>query len=169
MEETKWLDLLLYTDRLNRSVKEAGWNYADKEKVYSLKDSVVQTLLRAKPDGVNFELYYVPYFKYSSATKDRAGALMRQDGSKYPFEYYLSQVEPSEYDYEVPEKALVEVTVECLGQEFSFHMPLDKITECGYVISSLERKVWINSTDFHHSQLLKFEPHIKELLSHVSE
>lgn len=76
---------------------------------------------------------------------------------------------PSEYDYEVPEKALVEVTVECLGQEFSFHMPLDKITECGYVISSLERKVWINSTDFHHSLLLKFEPHIKELLSHVSE
>ena len=54
MEEKKWLDLLLYTDRLNRSVKEAGWNYADKEKVYSLKDSVVQTLLRAKPDGVNF-------------------------------------------------------------------------------------------------------------------
>lgn len=106
MEEKKWLDLLLYTDRLNRSVKEAGWNYADKEKVYGLKDSVVQTLLRAKPDGVNFELYYVPYFKYSGATKDRAGALMRQDGNKYPFEYYLSQVEPSEYDYEVPEKAL---------------------------------------------------------------
>lgn len=94
---------------------------------------------------------------------------MRQDGSKYPFEYYLSQVEPSEYDYEVPEKALVEVAVECLGQEFNFHMPLDKITECGYVISSLERKVWINSTDFHHSQLLKFEPHIKELLSQVNE
>lgn len=36
MEEKKWLDLLLYTDLLNRSVKEAGWNYADKEKVYSL-------------------------------------------------------------------------------------------------------------------------------------
>lgn len=69
MEEKKWLDLLLYTDRLNRSVKEAGWNYADKEKVYGLKDSVVQTLLRAKPDGVNFELYYVPYFKYSGAQK----------------------------------------------------------------------------------------------------
>ena len=69
MEEKKWLDLLLYTDRLNRSVKEAGWNYADKEKVYGLKDSVVQTLLRAKPDGVNFELYYVPYFKYSGAGK----------------------------------------------------------------------------------------------------
>jgi len=29
MEEKKWLDLLLYTDRLNRSVKEAGWNYAE--------------------------------------------------------------------------------------------------------------------------------------------
>lgn len=169
MEEKKWLDLLLCIDRLNRSVKEPGWNYSDKENVYRLKDSVVQALLKTKPAGIAFALYYVPYFKYSGTTKDRAGALMRQDGSKYPFEYYLSQVEPSASDYEVPEKALVEVTVECLGQEFSFHMPPDKITECGYVISSLERKVWINSTDFHHNQLLKLEPRINELLSQVSE
>lgn len=66
MEEKKWLDLLLYTDHLNRSVKEAGWNYADKEKVYSLKDSVVQTLLRAKPDGVNFELLSSIMFRISN-------------------------------------------------------------------------------------------------------
>ena len=32
MEEKKWLDLLLYTDRLNRSVKEAAGTMQIKKK-----------------------------------------------------------------------------------------------------------------------------------------
>lgn len=143
-----WLRILINIDKLNRKLKEPGWSYENKQEAYRLKDEVIQKLLVSRPPEVAVHLYYVPYYLYSTATKDQAGRLMRQDTERHPFEYYLSQVPPSANDIEIPEKASVEVVAECLEQSFSFHMPIGKIEECGYTAASLERKAWINQSTF---------------------
>lgn len=163
-----WLKILINIDKLNRKVKEPGWDYESKQEVYRLKDAVIKKLLTSKPAEVSVRLYYVPYFLYSTETKDRAGQLMRQDTERHPFEYYLSQVPPSANDIEIPEKASVEVVAECMEQTFSFHMPIGKIKECGYSAASLERKAWINQSAFNTILLHDTKEKLLTLLAQLS-
>lgn len=60
-----WFQLLFRIDGLNRRVKEPGWSCEDKQKVYHLKDTVLKRLLTERPEAVQLQLYYVPYYKYS--------------------------------------------------------------------------------------------------------
>ncbi len=164
---TDWLRILSTADKLNRRVKEPGWIYQDKRSVYDLKDSVIKKLLDMKPDCVDVKLYYVPYIEYSMSTKDKAGQLMRSYPEKLPFEYFLSQVPPTAADREIPEKALVDVAAECLGQSFSFHMPLDVIRSWGIEPEKLERKEWISAPEFNHGLLEKSRQELEELFSEL--
>lgn len=162
-----WLRILINIDKLNRKLKEPGWSYENKQEAYRLKDEVIQKLLVSRPSEVAVHLYYVPYFLYSTGTKDQAGRLMRQDTERHPFEYYLSQVPPSANDIEIPEKASVEVAAECLGQTFSFHMPISKIEECGYSAASLERKAWISQSAFTDLFLRNTKENLLGLLTQI--
>ena len=161
----KWLRILLRINGLNRKLKEPGWIFSDKDKAYELKDMIIQKLLNEKPAEVDIKLYYIPYILYSNESKDKAGNLMRGDAERYPFEYYLAQVEPSPYDREVPEKANVEVVASCLGELFSFHMPINKVEECGYDTSKLERKRWVNASNYNHEMLENIEKEISEIIA----
>lgn len=167
-QELIWLKLLINVDKLNRKVKEPGWSEESKQKVYRLKDKVIKKLLSDRPSSVSVNLYYVPYFRYSIGTKDRAGMLMRQDTERRPFEYYLSQVPPSADDIEVPEKASIEVVAVCMDQSFSFHMPVTVVEECGYSISALERKAWISQSNFNDMLLRAAKEEIASLLSQLT-
>lgn len=89
---------------------------------------------------------------------------MRKSFEKQPFEYYLAQIEPCGYDIEIPEKATVMVNISCMEQQYSFHMPVDVISECGVDVSGLPRSVWINSRDFHHQQFIKESEAAENLL-----
>ncbi len=160
--ENAWLELLALTDRLNRSVKEHGWIPADKDRVYQLKDKVIDKLLKEKPDCVEVTLYYSPYILYSQKTKDAAGDMMRREGRKYPFEYYLSQVPPSPEDGEDPSRAAVEIVAVCMGQRFSFHISPSALP-VGYSLNALERKEWIPAPQFHHAHLLEAEKEFASL------
>lgn len=166
-QQSPWLQLLIRVDGLNRRVKEPGWNYEDKQKVYQLKDMVIKRLLMTRPAEVQLQLYYVPYYKYSEATKDKAGRLMRSSMEKLPFEYFLSQIPPCAQDMELPEKALVEVVAACNGFSFSFHMPVAVVRECGIDTASLNRKVWISAHNFHHELLREQECTITQLLAEI--
>lgn len=153
-ERDVWLELLGLIDRLNRSVKEPGWYYEDRTELYEMKDRFLVELLAERPDGVELTLYYVPYLRYSASTKVRADELMRKDGRRFPFEYYLGQVEPSAEDSEDPDRALIEIVAECKGLRFSFHMPVQKMP-AGFSIAGIPRKDWIPAGEFHHQQLAK--------------
>jgi len=111
-----WLSILTRLDRINRRIKEPGWYDEDKRNVYFLKDEIIRIILHKNPICLFVELEYVPYYIYCRETKDRAGVIMREDREDLPFEYYLSIVEPTQYDIEVPEKAMVEMNVTCMNQ-----------------------------------------------------
>ena len=161
--EMNWLRLLSVIDGLNRRVKEPGWSYEDKEEVYRLKDSIMESVLEMKPEELTLELYLIPYYAYSEQSKDKAGALMRSDPDRKPFEYYLGQIAPGPYDREIPEKATVEFLITCAGQEFSFHQPLNWYTAHGGDSGALTKKVWISSENFHHAFLEKARNDISAL------
>lgn len=154
MKENLWYQLLVLVDRLNRSVKEPGWRYEDTQSAYRMKDMVIEKLLREKPAQAPFQLFYCPYIRYSEHSKNAAGALMRADGNKYSFEYYLNQVPPSEFDREDPFKSSYEMVVQCCGQAFSFHFPSALLTE-EYRTQSIPKKNWVPAPDFHHQQLVE--------------
>lgn len=163
-----WLKLLMRLERLNRLVKEPGWYEEDRRSAYEIKDAVIRTLLTQRPACLDVSMHYVPYFIYSYATKDKAGALMRADLERLPFEFYLSQVEPSPDDFEDPGRALIEVAVTCLEQRFMFHMPIDKITDCGVNPDALPRKKWVPAKDFHRGLYLALSEDISRLLRELS-
>ena len=163
-----WNKLLRLVDAFNRRIKEPGWRYEDKQEVYRLKDLMLKRLLTGKPSCVGMRLWYVPYFRYSQETKDRAGDLMRRDRNQFDFEYYLSQVPPSEGDREDPNKAMVELQAVCLGDSFSFHMPLRLAEECGVDPAALPRRPWIDAPEFHHGILAEAAPVIRALLDAVA-
>lgn len=165
--EEIWLNILAITDRLNRSVKEGGWDREDERGVYDLKDRIIIRILSDTPACLTTELYYVPYLHYCERSKDKAGALMRADNSRHPFEYYLGQTEPCPDDYEVPGKATVEVRITCLEQSFCFHMPEETMKNCGIAVDKLPRKAWISSRDFHHSQFIDLQKQIDQLLKEM--
>ncbi len=164
-----WKRILMITDGLNRRVKETGWNYDDKQAVYRIKDRVLTKIMNDKPDELMVSYFYVPYYSYSMKTKDKAGALMRSDTERNPFEYYLSLVEPCEEDTEVPSKATVEVVVKCEDCCFSFHQPMSWYLQQGGIVDILERKPWISSTNYHHAQLVEQSKLIDELLSALQQ
>lgn len=166
--EEIWSRLLYIIDRLNRSVKESGWYPEDKTAVYCLKDNVIGKILREKPQCMEISMFYVPYYHYCGISKDKAGELMRKSSDKQPFEYYLAQIEPCEYDVEVPEKATVMVNISCMEQQYSFHMPVNIVSECGVDISGLPKSVWINSRDFHHQQYIKESEAAENLLKELN-
>lgn len=166
-QEMLWYKMLTIIEKLNRNLKEDGWIKEDEINAYALKDLVVMKLLREKPECVKTEVFLVPYIRYSMATKDKAGAMMRSDTVKRPFEYYLSRVEPSPADVEVPEKATVEVVAECMENPFSFHMPLPQIKACGIDTASLPRKTWINAPDFHHATYLSAKEQIEQAIAEL--
>ena len=98
-------------------------------------------------------------------SKDKAGNMMRADNNRYPFEWYLSQVEPSLYDYEIKEKATVEIVIEYMGIQFSFHQPLIWMEERGIDIQQLPKKAWISADDFNRSFLVESTNAISKLLN----
>ncbi len=166
-QELIWYRMLTIIEKLNRALKEDGWIREDEENAYAIKDLVVMKLLREKPACVKTEVFLVPYIRYSTATKDKAGAMMRSDPVKRPFEYYLARVEPSPADVEVPERANVEVIAECINNPFSFHMPLPQIEACGIDTAALPRKEWINAPDFHHANYLTAKAQIEQAVAEL--
>ncbi len=167
-KETVWFQILSLVERLNRSVKEPGWSFEDKNTVYKLKDELMNKILIEKPDECEVILYYVPYLRYSERTKDLAGDLMRKDGKKYSFDYYLEQIEPTAADIEEPSKATIEVIVKCNNQRFSLHMPIEKLPN-EYNASELPRKKWVPSAEFHHGQLEKAKEQYGKLLELLND
>ena len=101
-EKNSWYDALVLVERLNRSVKEPGWNSSDVQRVYEIKDQFLKLLLEKKPEDVEISLFYCPYMRYSERTKNLAGEMMRADGKRFSFEFYLQQVQPCELDLEDP-------------------------------------------------------------------
>ena len=168
-KELKWMLLMTKIDGLNRRVKEPGWTFEDKQEVYRLKDSILDYILRCKPEVLSVELFLVPYYSYSRESKDRAGDLMRRDTERKPFEYYLGQISPGVNDIEIPEKATVEFVITCMGQEFSFHQPLSWYTEHGGEVSQLRRKAWISASNFHHTFLERIRNEINTLQKELED
>ena len=166
-EALAWHRLLSLTDLLNRRVKEPGWRAEDRQTVYRLKDRMLEKLLTKRPKCVETALFLVPYVQYSQATKDRAGELMRRDRSQYSFEYYLTQVQPGPGDVEIPDRAMVELLAACLGETYSFHMPVQLAPACGIDPQTLPRKPWIAAPEFHHNLLAQAEPVLSALLDEV--
>lgn len=152
-----WQQLLSSLDRLNRAVKEPGWYPEDREAAYLLKDEILLKLLDERPEEVRLELLYVPYIHYSEASKDKAGRLMRADGKRHSFDYYLQQIEPSDDDVDVPEMALLEMVVMVDESRFCFHIPVRKIQNHGVEVGQLPRKQWVSSKDFHRGMLRELE------------
>ena len=163
----KWLFLLMKVNQLNRSVKENGWSYQDKQAVYDIKDRLMEKILKEKPAEIEMRLFFVPYYKYSMYSKDKAGELMRRDGNKYPFEYYLGQIEPEKEDIEIPDKATIEIEISCMNQTFSFHQPLPWIEQIGIDTTNIPKKTWMNAETFHHTMLETMKTEIEGLFAEL--
>ena len=163
-KEALWMRILGLVDGLNRRVKEPGWSNDDIRKSYDLKDKVIEILIKNEPEEINLHMYYVPYYKYSESAKDKAGALMRKDIERKPFEYYLSLVEPGPNDIELPDKAMVEIVAECNGVEYSFHQPIEWYKAHGGTVEGMEKKAWISAPEFHHSLLEDYSREINSIL-----
>lgn len=158
------LKLLTLFERANHYVKEGDWYETDRSELYALKDQFLTKFYKSKPDGVEVELLYVPYMKYCQETKDKAGQLMRADGNKLSFEYYLAQVKPCSDDIEIPEKATIEMLITYKGRTWCFHIPQNLIPDWKVNINNLERKVWMNGKDFHSQQFKQIKAEAESLL-----
>ena len=160
-----FLKLLTLFERANHYVKEGDWYESDRRELYALKDRFLTAVYKKPYAGAKIELLYIPYYRYSYATKDQAGAMMRADGNKQPFEYYLSQIPPTSNDVEIPEKATIEMLIEYKGRVWCFHMPEHLTSDWGVDTSKLKRKVWMNGRDFHAQQFQLIKKEAEELLS----
>lgn len=159
------LKLLTLFERANHYVKEGEWYESDRSELYALKDKFLTKFYKNKPEGVEIELMYVPYMKYCQETKDKAGQLMRADGNKQSFEYYLAQVKPYSEDIEIPEKATIEMLITYIGRTWCFHIPQRLVSDWKLVISQLKRKVWMNGKDFHSQQFMLIKAEAEHLLT----
>ncbi len=160
-----WSRILNILDGLNRRVKEPGWNFEDKQEVYRIKDAILSRIMSEKPQELEIQCYYVPYYSYSVKTKDKAGALMRSDPERNPFEYYLSLVEPCEEDIDIPSKATVEIVIICDESRYSFHQPIAWYQSMGERIDVLPKKPWISAPNHHHAILIEQRDRINTLLN----
>jgi hypothetical protein len=161
------LDLLILIEKANHYVKEGEWNIEDKDAIYSLKDRFLSNIYTRQPQGIDIKLFYVPYYKYSRGTKDKAGDLMRRDGSKHTFDYYLTMVEPSSSDYEVPGAGTIEMLITYKNITWSFHMLESLARQLNINIDGLTRKEWINQRDFHSIQAKTIQTKIESLFQKV--
>ncbi len=135
---------------------------------YTLKDTFLDLLIKQGSAQLEINLLYVPYIKYSTITKDKAGDLMRSDYNKMPFEYYLSKIEPCDLDIEIPEKATVEMEVICENRQFCFHIPLNKTTGWNIDYETLSKKIWLSSKVFHRNQMKSIKNEIDELMNEIN-
>jgi hypothetical protein len=163
-----WFKLLTLFEQANHLVKEGDWFEEDKKVFYSLKDTFLDLLIKQGSEQLRINLLYVPYFKYSTITKDKAGDLMRSDYNKMPFEYYLSKIEPCDLDIEIPEKATVEMEVICENRQFCFHIPLNKTTGWNIDYETLSKKIWLSSKEFHRNQMKSIKNEINELMNEIN-
>ena len=161
-----FLELLNLFERANHYIKEGNWYESDRAEMYALKDRFLTIVYNniGWIRGAGLQLFYVPYYLYSRETKDEAGAMMRADNNRMPFEYYLSQLQPSVNDIEIPEKATIEMRIE-YKRFYSFHIPQHLISRWGLNINNLERKIWINDKEFHSRQFKLIKEEAKVLLS----
>lgn len=159
------LKLLTLFERANHYVKEGDWYANDRNELYALKDKFLTDMFKKKPNGVEIEMLYVPYYKYSAGTKDKAGAMMRADGNKQPFEYYLAQIQPSPEDIEVPGKATIEMIFTYDNRTWCFHIPEHQTSSWGVDVYTLRRKIWMNGRDFHSQQFQMIKAEAEVLLS----
>lgn len=156
-----WLKLIVLIDKANHRVKENEITEEVRNNFYKLKDEFLDFIVNKTPSFIELSFSYVPYFKYSRQTKDKAGDLMRKDFSKKPFEYYLSQIEPSNEDIEIIEKATIEVDINIQGLSFNFHIPYLKTTNWSININELEKKYWISTKE--HNNIL-----MSDLISQIN-
>jgi hypothetical protein len=161
------LDLLLLIDKANHYVKEGEWNSFDKDSIYALKDRFLSQIYTRQPKGTEIELFYVPYYKYSRETKDKAGEMMRRDGNKHNFDYYLALIEPSANDYEVPGAGTIEMLITYRNKTWSFHLLEDLARRLNIDITKLSRKEWVNQRDFHSIQAKSLKAEAESLLSQI--
>lgn len=160
----KWFKLLTLLDQTNHLIKEGDWYVEDKIEFYEMKDKFLSYVIDNKPEELPLTIYYIPYYKYSKETKDKAGELMRSDDQWRTFEYYLSQVEPCSHDVEITEKATIEVEITYEKRIFSFHTPITKTLEWGINIDELPRKAWLSGKEFHRDQFNKIKDELNELM-----
>lgn len=165
----KWFKLLTLLDQTDYIMKEGDWYMEDKMEFYEMKDKFLSYIIKNRPEELPLEVYYMPYFKYSKKTKDKAGEIMRADDTWRPFEYYLSMVEPCEDDVEISEKATIEVEITYEGRVFSFLVPLTKTLDWDLDIDQLPRKAWLSGKDFHREKFGKIRAELSELMDHVVE
>lgn len=159
------LKLLTLFERVNHYVKEGDWYDNDRIEIYALKDRFLTDMFKKKPNGVELEMLYVPYLKYSTSTKDKAGALMRADGGKQTFEYYLAQIQPSPDDIEIPSKSTIEMIFKYENRTWCFHIPVHLTSSWGVDVSKLRRKIWMNGRDFHSQQFQLIKAEAESLLN----
>lgn len=159
------LKLLTLFERANHYVKEGDWYANDRNELYVLKDRFLTEMFKKKPNGVEIEMLYIPYYKYGRQSKDKAGDMMRADGNKQSFEYYLAQVQPSPEDVEVPGMATIEMIFKYDDRTWCFHIPERLTASWGVDVNTLRRKVWINGRDFHSQQFQQIKKEAEILLS----
>ncbi len=162
-----WFKLLTLIDQANHLIKQGDWFDEDKRYFYNQKDEFLEFIIKKRPAGIEIKFHYIPYLKYSNITKDKAGKLMRADIDKKPFEYYLSMVEPCSQDIELPEKATIEIEINCEKRVFCFHIPQYKTTEWNLDINTLPKKVWISGKEFHRKQLITISNEIGHLKDQI--
>lgn len=165
IQDDVFLKLLTLFERANHYVKEGDWYESDRLELYALKDRFLTAVHNKQISGTKIDLLYVPYYLYCRETKDKAGEMMRADGNKMPFEYYLSQIQPSTNDIEIKEKATIEMLIEYRGRTWCFHIPQYLTSDWGLETSKLKRKVWMNGRDFHSQQFKLIKEEAAELLS----
>ena len=163
----KWFKLLTLFDQTNHLVKEGDWYIEDKLEFYEMKDNFLSFIIKNRPKELPLEIYYIPYYKYSKQTKDKAGEKMRADDTWRPFEYFLSMVKPCADDVEITEKATIEVEITYQDRVYSFHIPLTKTIDWDIDIDQLPRKAWLSGKEFHREKFNKIKVELNELMNTV--
>ncbi len=163
----KWFKLLTLLDQTDYLMKEGDWYMEDKIEFYEMKDKFLSFIIKNRPKELPLNVYYIPYYKYSKQTKDKAGDIMRADDTWRPFEYYLSMVEPSEDDIEITDKATIEVEITYQDRVFSFHVPINKIEDWELDIDQLPKKAWLSGKEFHRDKFGKIKVELNELMDEV--
>ena len=139
----------------------------DRMEFYDMKDEFLSQIVNNTPEELAVSVYYIPFYKYSKETKDKAGELMRESDEWRPFKYYLSLIEPSSEDTEVTEKATIEVEIVYNDRIYSFHTPQDKAQEWGLDIEQLPRKSWLSGRDYYKERFDKIKVELNELMEEV--
>jgi hypothetical protein len=89
---------------------------------------------------------------------------MRSDVNPQGFDHYLERIPSCSNDYEVPERATLEMELNYLGRMFCFHIPVQQARDWGVEMTALERKTWISSKEFNHMRFAPVFDEIRALL-----